>query len=61
MHIAAENGKNELCEFLIKNKAEVNSRDSGQCTPLHSAASFNHPETIKLLLDNGADFKAEDY
>jgi ankyrin repeat protein len=46
----------EIAELLIAHGANVNHAESGNgYTVLISAAYFNNPEIIKILLDNGAD------
>ena len=50
-------GKPAVLELLLERKAEVNTRDSGDNTPLHYALSLGQPnaETIQALLAAGAD------
>jgi ankyrin repeat protein len=46
----------EIVKVLIKEGANVNIRKkSDGNTPVHSAAFFAYPETLKLLLDAGAE------
>ena len=44
----------ELCEFLLKNGAEVNAQDYQQKTALHYAIQECRVESTKLLLRYGA-------
>lgn len=59
LHIAAENGKLEVCEALIGLKADVNA-----CTKLYSSTALHyavfegHDKVAKLLLDSGAEVNA---
>ncbi|CEM23166.1 unnamed protein product [Vitrella brassicaformis CCMP3155] len=58
LHLAAREGKRELCEFLIAKGAEVDAQESasiGGNTPLHLACFNSHVQTASLLLSRGAD------
>jgi hypothetical protein len=52
LHLAAENGKEDVVEVLIQNGANVNPTDFLGYTPLMSAIQY--PVIIHLLLENGA-------
>jgi|SRR5262245_13863034 len=59
LNAAAFHGHWRLCEFLIENGADVNSRlqNTGE-TPLHAALSSTRPvqhNVVKVLLNGGAD------
>jgi ankyrin repeat protein len=72
LHYAAEEGKPEISELLVKAGADVNALQlqfslpcgSGEeetpakNTPLHFAAARGNPATIKVLLDAGAKIDA---
>ncbi len=45
----------ELCEFLLRNGADVNAQDIQNKTALHYAIQEHRFETTKLLLKHGAD------
>jgi cytohesin len=45
---------------LIAHKANVNARDRDGETPLHTAATADQPEAIKLLIAHKADPNARD-
>ena len=59
LHTAAENGHFEIVTFLLENGGNVNSVDLDKNTPLHVAVQRMNVsiETIKILLNYGADFK----
>lgn len=60
LHYAARYGLDELCNILLLNKANINSRNKKGQTPLHIAALNNKILVIRLLLDNGANINAID-
>ncbi len=45
-------------DYLLLCGAQVNSLDCRNRTPLHLAAWYGHEDTVQLLLEHGADFKA---
>ena len=52
----AARGNKDVVAFLIKSEAaDIHARGAGGGSPLHYAASNNHPEIIQLLIDAGAD------
>ena len=54
-HAGVADGNFRKVEFLLKNQADVDARDSSDCTPLHLATMFRHDKVVKLLLINGAN------
>ena len=62
LHVSAENGKEEIVQFLLQdkyqNKVEVNAVDKNGWTPLHSACKSGHLDIIELLLNKGAFCRA---
>ncbi|MEZ0325126.1 MAG: ankyrin repeat domain-containing protein [Fimbriimonas sp.] len=53
-------GADDLALALVRAGANVNSRSEAQITPLMVAAQFGRPvETLKLLIDHGADVNAQ--
>lgn len=59
LHILSENGRLDLCIFLIdKCRAGVNEVDKSGWTPLHSAASSGHIDVLEALLQRGAFVRA---
>jgi uncharacterized protein len=57
LHLAAENYRADVAEFLIVSGADLNAKDSnGGFAPLDLAlASFRYKEMVELLLTKGAD------
>ncbi|KAF2357114.1 Ankyrin repeat [Trinorchestia longiramus] len=45
----------ELCKFLIDHGADINARDIKSKTALHYAIEEHRYETVKLLIERGAD------
>ncbi|CAF0751510.1 unnamed protein product [Brachionus calyciflorus] len=56
-HAVLENSI-DLVKLMIENNAEINCVDEDHWTPLHTAASLGYHEISRLLLQNGADWKA---
>jgi hypothetical protein len=52
---AAANGRNEAVQWLLERGAMVDGAPYLGVTPLHFAALFGRPTTVRLLLDAGAD------
>ncbi|XP_067887441.1 transient receptor potential cation channel, subfamily N, member 1 isoform X5 [Heterodontus francisci] len=50
LHLAAGNGQLDVCNSLLKMKANVNATDIHGQTPLHLAAENDHSEVVKLFL-----------
>ncbi|XP_018027492.1 protein fem-1 homolog A-like [Hyalella azteca] len=45
----------ELCQFLLDHGADINAQDIKNKTALHYAVEENRFETVKLLIEHGAD------
>lgn len=54
LHMAAYEGHADIVELLLKNGAEINSKDMLKMTPLHWAVQNEHIECIKILISYGA-------
>ena len=55
---AIEEGSEFLMEHLIQRGVDLNARDKNGHTPLMLAASGNHADICRLLIENGADADA---
>lgn len=56
-HIAAKNGQiDALKSQIMKDKHIVNAKDENGWTPLHEAIRGGQHDTVKFLVENGADF-----
>lgn len=60
LHLAAENGYNEVVKLLITHGALINAQDNKKCTTLHSAIYKNQAATATTLIFMGADLKIVD-
>lgn len=58
LHIAAQNGHEEIVKILINHGNSVDTRDNRNKTPLHRAAEFGRHKIVKFLLDRGASVNA---
>jgi len=61
---AAALNEYDMCRMLLAYGADINYHNDKYPTPLTLAVSFRRPETVKFLIDNGADqnikFKGDD-
>lgn len=57
--MACERGHAEVAEYLLAHDADMEARDNGGNTPLHSAAQNQQTRLVQLLLDSGADPDSE--
>ena len=55
-----QNGHTETVQCLIEAKAEVNSQDRKEDTPLLLAAVNGHTETVKFLIEAKAEVNSRD-
>lgn len=61
IHLASANGRNEVVKILLAKDPElVNIVDNRDNTPLHWAAMKDKTDTVKLLMENGANIEAKD-
>lgn len=59
LHEAAENGHQEVVQFLIQKDANINAKSSTGATPLIFAAMNGHSETVDVLIEAGAKVNEE--
>merc|ERR1719159_2382025 len=50
LHLAAWQGRVELCELLVKNSAYVDIADKDSMTPLNLAIMRNHKDVVQALI-----------
>ncbi|KJE96925.1 hypothetical protein CAOG_007172 [Capsaspora owczarzaki ATCC 30864] len=61
LHLAAEQGLEDVCVFLLQNGADINAQESQGLTPLHVAVESRHPTIVQCLLhQNGVDLTIVD-
>ncbi|XP_066156146.1 ankyrin repeat domain-containing protein 39 [Euwallacea fornicatus] len=61
LHYAARNGHLDICRYLVKNGAAVNSvTRAGRATALHRAASAGKSSVVSFLLSMKADGTLQD-
>ncbi|XP_072269252.1 ankyrin repeat and SOCS box protein 10 isoform X2 [Pyxicephalus adspersus] len=51
----------QVCKHLIKNGANIHTRDKDQQSPLHLACKTANPQVVELLLEQGAEVNAMSY
>ena len=59
LHVAAAVGE-KCVRVLLDHGADANARDDLKTTPLHWAAGYSDVETVKALVEAGADVTAKD-
>ena len=52
LHLAAENGHEEVADLLLQHRAFVNAKSKAGISPVHFAAQSGHANLVKLLIDN---------
>lgn len=55
LHLAAQLGYRQLAVELVKRGAKVDAQDQFQTTPLHFAVAKSDLDTVRALLENGAN------
>eukprot|EP01039_Chlorochromonas_danica_P005258 gene5258-5792_t len=58
IHIAAQNGHDDLVALLIRKKCTVDAKNMKGNTALHMSIGYDYYNTSKLLIDAGADLEA---
>ena len=61
IHDAARDENIEAVKQHLDAEADVNAKDEGEKTPLHSAAYEGHKKIAELLIAKGADVNAKGY
>ena len=59
LHLAAQKGHTAVVEYLLKQGADTEARDTEGYTALHWAAFCGHTEIVDYLLDRGANREAK--
>lgn len=57
IHIAAQNGHDDLVELLLRKNCEVNATNAKGNTALHMAIGYDYYNTAKLLIKAGGDLE----
>ena len=60
IHYATMTGIIPLIKLLLGKGSDVNSKSSGNWTPLYIATSSRKKEAIEFLVQNGAEIDSED-
>ncbi len=55
LHYAASKGQLKAIEILLENSAYIDAESPNQTTPLMMAAGYGTPDSVKLLIEAGAD------
>ncbi|XP_008552920.1 putative ankyrin repeat protein RF_0381 [Microplitis demolitor] len=58
VHIAADTSDEELLDYLLKKKANLNINNDDWGTPLHIAVTRENIKIVKRLIENGADINS---
>jgi ankyrin repeat protein len=61
IHWAALRGHKQIVQILLENKANVNSTNTAEWTPIMHASFEGYAEIVKMLLDEGAEVNARTY
>ena len=51
LHLAAMSGDIRIAQLLVENSARIDVVNAEQATALHKAATLNHTEVAKYLVD----------
>lgn len=55
IHIAAQNGHNDIIKLLIEKKVNVNAKNGKGNTGVHMAVGYDYYDAAKMLIEAGAD------
>jgi ankyrin repeat protein len=56
--LAAQSGRLQVTDLLLKHNANLHVKDKDGCTPLEAATACGHLEVAQLLLERGASMTA---
>ncbi len=59
LHVAVRAGHYAVAAMLLLRGAAVNALDARERTPLHDAVALARPDLVRLLVDGGADIRAD--
>ena len=59
LHYAASGGHLQVIDFLLENSAYIDAESPNGTTPLMMAAMYGSPESVKLLIQAGADLNVK--
>ncbi len=60
LHLAVIQGEDNIANYLLKEGASVNAKDSSGATALHEAVRYGQTNIVEKLLNAGADVNAQD-
>jgi ankyrin repeat protein len=60
LHLASQNGHNQVACFLLERGADISAQDNIGLTSLHLASQEGHVEVAHMLIERGADVSAKD-
>lgn len=55
IHIAAQNGHNDIVQLLIRKNANINAKNLKGNTAIHMAIGYDYYSTAMILISEGAD------
>lgn len=55
IHIASQNGHNDIIRLLISRKANLNAKNGKGNTGIHMAVGYDYYDAAKMLIEAGAD------
>ncbi|EKD17225.1 uncharacterized protein L3040_008869 [Drepanopeziza brunnea f. sp. 'multigermtubi'] len=61
LHLAAENGDEEMVRFLLNAGASIYARSDSKTTPFYRAARSGNLNVLRLLYDKGSDINAKSW